>query len=614
MPWERPLGPNLALGLLKAVLMEAGIPCDVLYGNLKVGCQIPFLDLLVLGETPLSSLLLAPLAFENITLDSVLDCMGGKSSYMNLRSPMWQSRDSLKTFINQCGAEMDGLIAGIPLDRYDIVGFVLAFEQSVASLALARRLKRIKPDLTIVFGGPSCNGEMGSAYLEAYTCVDYAVSGDGDRGIDTLVRAIRSGFGFEQVPGLSRRENGLIVVNPPRPTINLDDLPLPDYSDYFEQLKTSSLKIAIGNPVIPIETSRGCWWGQKHACTFCTVNGPGFPFRRKSQGRIMEEIMQLSKKYRLLRFITADSVLHPSYFKELIPRLAAERVGEVFDVLIKFEARSKLKKQQVRALADSGLRTVEVGIESFSDHILKLMNKGATGIQQVQTIKWCDEYQLALYYNIIVYNPGETVADYLSMIELLPFIMHLKPPERINTMALYRFSPYFNDPGRYGITNIRPAELQGKIYGLPLPLLAKLIYHFEYDHPDRRNQELNATITRFMEMVATWKTNYRPRMLCYRRGPGFVRIADRRGSSENPPTARMYTLTGRQADVFLFCDACHTYSDIREQFPDFEEGDLRLFLDQMVSRLLMWCDSNGRCISLPIHTSSPESDEPRAIL
>ena len=56
-----------------------------------------------------------------------------------------------------------------------------------------------------------------------------------------------------------------------RLTKDLDKLPYPDYDDYVLTQKQLNL-VFPGDPALHIEGSRGCWWGQKHQCTFCGLN------------------------------------------------------------------------------------------------------------------------------------------------------------------------------------------------------------------------------------------------------------------------------------------------------------------------------------------------------
>jgi magnesium-protoporphyrin IX monomethyl ester (oxidative) cyclase len=62
---------------------------------------------------------------------------------------------------------------------------------------------------------------------------------------------------------------------------DLDGLPYPTFDDYFAQLRTTSFAKRV-LPALVMETSRGCWWGAKHHCTFCGLNAEGMAFRSKS--------------------------------------------------------------------------------------------------------------------------------------------------------------------------------------------------------------------------------------------------------------------------------------------------------------------------------------------
>ncbi|MCD2506106.1 hypothetical protein LRN57_14440, partial [Staphylococcus aureus] len=87
----------------------------------------------------------------------------------------------------------------------------------------------------------------------------------------------------------------------------------PNFDDYFEQLQASPLHGYV-IPGLLIETSRGCWWGAKHHCTFCGLNGSGMAFRAKSQARVQQEVSQLAARYRLKRFMAVDNILDNKYF------------------------------------------------------------------------------------------------------------------------------------------------------------------------------------------------------------------------------------------------------------------------------------------------------------
>src|SRR5207237_5488138 len=98
------------------------------------------------------------------------------------------------------------------------------------------------------------------------------------------------------------RANAFIALGAPpqpigRPVVhNLDDTSIPDYDEFFDALNGSPVRDYV-EPGLLVETSRGCWWGAKHHCTFCGLNGSGIVYRSKSPQRTLTEIEQLTERY-----------------------------------------------------------------------------------------------------------------------------------------------------------------------------------------------------------------------------------------------------------------------------------------------------------------------------
>ncbi len=88
---------------------------------------------------------------------------------------------------------LDDCLEKISWPQYRIVGFSTMFEQNIASLALARRIKQRWPDTIIVFGGANCEGEMGLELLREFRFVDYVCSREGDTIFPELVKCLLAG-------------------------------------------------------------------------------------------------------------------------------------------------------------------------------------------------------------------------------------------------------------------------------------------------------------------------------------------------------------------------------------------------------------------------------------
>src|SRR6185295_2446227 len=83
-------------------------------------------------------------------------------------------------FINDCLKEVIAI-------RPKIVGFSSTFQQQLASLALAMRIKENIPETLIVFGGANCEGEMGLEMIKKFPFIDVIVSGEGDEVFPEIV-------------------------------------------------------------------------------------------------------------------------------------------------------------------------------------------------------------------------------------------------------------------------------------------------------------------------------------------------------------------------------------------------------------------------------------------
>ena len=97
-----------------------------------------------------------------------------------------------------------------------VVGFTCTFQQTVPSLALARRLKELPDPPTIVFGGASCEGEMGLELLRSFPWIDAVCTQEGDHAFPDALPRLLDGedHAGHPGPGLARETSG--STPPPR--------------------------------------------------------------------------------------------------------------------------------------------------------------------------------------------------------------------------------------------------------------------------------------------------------------------------------------------------------------------------------------------------------------
>ena len=387
----------------------------------------------------------------------------------------------------QACAFLDRCLNDIPWAQYDVVGFTTMFQQNLASLALARRVKDAYPDMHILLGGPNAEGDMGAGLMACFPFIDYVFSGESDHSFPAFAEALLAGKHNGPVPGvLSRQAPGGAVRQPMawgEPINDMDALPYPNFDDFFAQFHAAFPDL---QPHLNYETARGCWWGAKSHCTFCGLNGMTMTFRSKSPQRAIDEIRYLHQKYmvphRVLLMQPADQILDLRYFHGMIPQLPEAAPG----IPTFFETKANLSRAQIQALAAADVRILQPGIESLSSRVLQLMRKGCNLLQNVRLLKWCAEFGIFPIWNLLYGFPGEEAADYDQIAAIVPLVTHLQPPKKFFAIELDRFSPYFTAPQEFGITNVRPPEILSLLYPFEAKHLFELCYTFEFDYADGR--------------------------------------------------------------------------------------------------------------------------------
>jgi ribosomal peptide maturation radical SAM protein 1 len=574
MPFAIADRPSIQCGVLKAVLTAAGHDVEVHYFNLRLAARLggafyhrlasPRRNNLLLGDW-----LFSAAAFDDASNDE--DYRAGVSGLDETCTDLGLDFAALARLRSTDLPEfLDDCLASVDWTRYDVVGFTSTFEQHVAALALARRLKDRHPQLTIVFGGANVDGEMGTETVRAFDWVDLVVVGEGETPLLALIAKVVAGESALDVPGVvGRRADGTVtVLRPSRPLSSLDSLPDPDYDDYFATLFELGAPNVIENalPLLLIESSRGCWWGQKHHCTFCGLNANAMAYRSRSADRVHEQITRLSQRHSLLNFEAVDNIMDHRYLKDLWQTLAGER----FDFRFFYEVKANLSRQQLRTMADAGVTAIQPGIESLSTRILGLMRKGTSMLDNVRVLKWARHYDVRAGWNLLTGFPGECARDYDEQVDLIPLLAHLWPPTGVGRIWLERFSPYFFDDS-FPVQERHPEPAYRYIYPTGRVDLDRIAYFFEYSMGDVIEPP-RALYTVVERWIQAWRQRDRP-SLVYQRAPDWLQILDRRSPAE-PAIAALH---GAEATAYEIC------------------GDWQRTPDQVVERLAAAGHTGGTC-------------------
>lgn len=597
MPFVSVSRPSIGISQLKACAEREGFECRTGHGNLRFAETIGLDRYLVIDDALSHALFAGDWLFAQDLFRGRIDTATYLATVKaNVGAPtnfesLLEARELVAPFLDEC-------MERFSVADYDIIGFTSTFQQTLASLALARRIKDRFPEKTTMMGGANCEGVMGMELMRQFPWIDAIIGGEADYSFPEYLKRRATGAPVDDVRGLIYREAGVPRVAGPQDRVHdMDALPDPDFSEYFATIAASRLKDRI-NPTLLFESARGCWWGAKSHCTFCGLNGDTMKFRSKSAERTIAELDRQSARYNLKNFSAVDNIISHDYFRDFLPALKEKNAG--YNLF--YEIKSNLRPEQVKLLKDAGVWAVQPGVESLSSAVLKLMKKGVTAIQNIQLLKSCREHKVEAAWNLLYGFPGETQQHYDELAATIPALYHLRPPGAVSPIRLDRFSPNFNNAEEFGLVEIKPFALYAFLYPIPIEAVANLAYFFEYRHRDGRNPQ--AVMKNLEEPIRVWKSNRGGDLVKKYGADPELMVVDTRPAHEH----RLYPFSGLQRELYEFCDEIRSLKQILEQASrltgrtiEANEESVQTFLDQMLSLDLMVREGN-QYLSLAIRT------------
>lgn len=589
MPWALFNRPSIQLGALKGYLARE-LP------EVRVTCLHPYLGLAKAFGLEL---------YREISQDVWL-CEG---LYAGLLFP--QQRGELRGFLvkrlKRCQAaaaqDMDSLwqkveahleqwLARQDWGQFALVGFSVCFNQLAASLLAARQLKALQPQLPIVFGGSSCVAEMGSSLLAVFPWLDYVVHGEGELPLANLCRVL-AGPQTELVPQvMSRNRQADEEAFSGGQFKTLFDLPAPDYDDYFSDLRREFS----GEPFVPelpVEFSRGCWWGK---CAFCNLNLQWHGYRGKSAAQMEQEVLSLSARHGCLDFSFTDNVLPGREADAFFARMAA---GDR-DFCFFAEIRVNQRGETLKGFRQGGLTAAQAGIEALSQTLLARMRKGATVMENLALMKESLALGIKLDGNLITCFPGSTEAEVEETLAGLDFVLPFTPLTAA-TFFLGHGSEVACKPEAYGIRAIVQHANNRKLF--PSGLLQGLTLLINDYRGDRAYQlRLWQPV---VKKIRAWQRFHQARrspahlapLLSYRDAGNLLLIRQ-----ELPGQVTLHhRLRGASRAVYLACEAAVEFDELVRRFPGLGAERLAVFLGELTAKRLLFAQGT-RYLALAVHT------------
>jgi len=379
------------------------------------------------------------------------------SFYHDILFPVVEGRTTLpvEAADKLFGAEL----AEIESQQPDLIGFSILTEQNLLYTLALSRVVHERFDIPIALGGAMMSHLDPAELLQAFPWIEFVFFGEAEAGIIDFVDSWPS-RNFESVRGLAHRQNEKSCIHQcPEPLI-LEKLPIPDFSDFRLE------DYIVPEPVLPMITSRGCYWGK---CAFCSHTLPFAPGVRVRQPQnVISEMVHQMERYNVRHFLFVDEAISPNMLKNLSceilergldVRFGAEgiRVEKAFDESI------------MQTAHDAGLRWIYVGIESSNQRLLDRIQKGIDIETIEHFIEKCQRVGITPQLSFIVGLPGTTHEELQQDIDFMK-----RHPVDASPFVLLLDSPMHQRPGDFDIR----IEDQQLLYSTPGGLVhAPRFYH-----------------------------------------------------------------------------------------------------------------------------------------
>lgn len=338
-------------------------------------------------------------------------------------------------------------------DDIDLLGFsILSESQFPYTMLIARTLRKKYPHLRFVIGGPFVT-EVFRNILPSkaiFNDFDYLVVYEGESALLNIIAHETDGRSINHANVFTSQNCD--HTNGPFNIEDLELLSLPDFKSLnLDNYRPFGLSL-------PIYSSKGCTWRK---CAFCNTHHI-LGYREKKVGHFVEEMINIAHSTEVSRFQLVDEDIPPARLKEISEEIL-KRATNPLHWTIQTRFHSDLDREVIALAKKAGCYSIEFGLESVSNRIIKKIHKG-TSIKIIRRIlEDCDAVGMQVILNCMVGFPDENESDAEELIAFLDEIRRRHPKLHIkcNTqiVKIYRNSDFGKNPERYGIEPPIPYEL-----------------------------------------------------------------------------------------------------------------------------------------------------------
>lgn len=319
----------------------------------------------------------------------------------------WTAPDRLPETLARLGLDTTQMARQISQTNCHQVYFHLSPGNLLITQAVMTELRKLNPERKLIIGGDRVAITPERNLFPEPIC-DFAIEAELEETLADLLRRLQNQMPSDQFRGAHWVDaEGNPHYIPREPIRDLDQLGHPTYAEFPPTQYES--------PQLPLRLSRGC----PSRCAFCQEQPTEGIFRTRSAASVYAEMLHHHDTWDIFTFQFTDLIIDGDLdvLAELCELIVAG--GRPFSWSAQIAPRADLTPELFAAMARAGCFLLRFGAESFSDPLLKKMNKEYTADDAIENLRAAHQAGIETHINLLVGFPGETDEDLYATIRTL---------------------------------------------------------------------------------------------------------------------------------------------------------------------------------------------------
>lgn len=333
---------------------------------------------------------------------------------------------------------------------------IVSVNQLIPGLTLVKEFKTKYPDCKTMIGGNIAK-RLSENFKDTdwlWKYLDYLVIGDGENAIKQIAKNVLDKNGVKEknlkkIPNLIFKGVSKIEETT-NAYFNLNNYEFPDYEDCPFELYFSP------EPIFSLEFSRGCYWGK---CTFCEVANECY--REREIKDVIDEISAINKKYKGGKIFFTDIALPILKIIKVFNNKKIQRKNINWIGLFRPE-KILLKQHILMRLRNSGCKAALLGLETSSDRVLKIINKGIDSYIYSKILKNLNIHNIWTHCYFMYGLPTETIKEINGTLEFIKYYSNYINSFSVSKYIMLKDTKLFLNSKKYGLSIIKNSHYDWK--------------------------------------------------------------------------------------------------------------------------------------------------------